>query len=67
MMSAVDEIKAWRRSLNWTQEQAATALGVPVQTVTRHRRVLTLALAQLTSEQSTKKARPTTQRRFSTP
>lgn len=59
-MDAADEIKAWRHRLGWTQEQAAAALDVPVQTVRaweigrylpRHRRVLTLALAQVTSEQ----------------
>ena len=60
MTDAAEEIKAWRHSLDWTQEQAAAALDVPVQTVRaweigrylpRHRRVLTLALAQITSEQ----------------
>jgi DNA-binding transcriptional regulator YiaG len=73
MTSAADEIKAWRHRLNWTQEQAAEALDVPVQTVRaweigrylpRHRRVLTLALAQITSEQRKQKARPMIKRRF---
>ena len=59
-MDVAEEIKAWRRDLGWTQAQAAEALGVPVQTVRaweinryppRHRRVLTLALAQITAEQ----------------
>lgn len=59
-MDVAGEIKAWRHSLGWTQEQAAQALDVPVQTVRaweigrylpRHRRVLTLALAQVMSEQ----------------
>jgi DNA-binding transcriptional regulator YiaG len=59
-MDAAEEIKAWRHRLGWTQEQAAAALGVPVQTVRaweigryppRHRRVLTLALAQVAAEQ----------------
>ena len=60
MTDAAEEIKAWRQSLDWTQEQAAAALDVPVQTIRaweigrylpRHQRVLRLALAQLTSEQ----------------
>jgi DNA-binding XRE family transcriptional regulator len=60
MTDVADEIKTWRRTLGWTQEQAAEALDVPVQTIRaweinryppRHRRVLTLALAQLTAEQ----------------
>ena len=64
-MDVADEIKAWRHRLGWTQEQAAAALDVPVQTVRawvigryppRHPRVLTLALAQVTSEQQ--KPRP---------
>jgi DNA-binding transcriptional regulator YiaG len=59
-MDAAEEIKAWRKSLGWTQERGAEALGVPVQTIRaweigrylpRHRRVLTLALAQITTEQ----------------
>jgi DNA-binding XRE family transcriptional regulator len=52
MTDVADEIKTWRRTLGWTQEQAAEALDVPVQTIRaweinryppRHRRVLTLA------------------------
>jgi DNA-binding transcriptional regulator YiaG len=70
---AADEIKAWRDRPGCTQEQAAEALGVPVQTVRaweigrylpRHRRLLTLALAQVTSQQSKQTARPIAQRRF---
>jgi DNA-binding XRE family transcriptional regulator len=60
MTSAADEIKAWRNNLGWTQEQAAAALGVPVQTIRaweigrylpRHRQMLTLALTHIASEQ----------------